>query len=174
MYNLFDNIKTLNSFHRFYLLHEVLKTKSDCFPNGINRWLWISQSQSYFTTSGLPPISSSWRQTPWDSRPVILFLQRNTSGYNTYVTSSLMRGWVCRLQLLLVLASAVILRSESRGTHDHIFLSQIWDSPNLENLYAVDGASWGPFVGTIFGLKYKLYRRGIGDSLVYLNWENIT
>jgi hypothetical protein len=24
-----------------------------------------SQSQNYFTTSGLPPISSSWRQTPW-------------------------------------------------------------------------------------------------------------
>jgi hypothetical protein len=34
--------------------------------------------------------------------------------------------------LLLVLASAVILRSESRGTHDHILLSQIRDSPNLE------------------------------------------
>jgi hypothetical protein len=43
-----------------------------------------------------------------------------------------MRGWVCRLQLLLVLVSAVILGSESRGTHDHILLSQIRDSPNLE------------------------------------------
>jgi hypothetical protein len=32
-----------------------------------------SQSQSYFTTGGLQPISSSWRQAPWDSRPVILF-----------------------------------------------------------------------------------------------------
>jgi hypothetical protein len=31
------------------------------------------QSQSYFTTGGVPPISSSWRQAPWDSRPVILF-----------------------------------------------------------------------------------------------------
>jgi hypothetical protein len=39
---------------------------------------------------------------------------------------------VCRLQLLLALASAVILRSESRGTHDHILLSQIRDSANLE------------------------------------------
>jgi hypothetical protein len=28
-----------------------------------------SQSQSYFTTFGLPPIRSSWRQTPWGSRP---------------------------------------------------------------------------------------------------------
>jgi hypothetical protein len=33
---------------------------------------------------------------------------------------------------LLGLASAVILKSESRGTHDHILLFQIWDSPNLE------------------------------------------
>jgi hypothetical protein len=45
---------------------------------------------------------------------------------------SLTRGRVCRLQLLLVLASAVILGSESRGTRDHILLSRIWDSPNLE------------------------------------------
>jgi hypothetical protein len=51
--------------------------------------------------------------------------------------SSLTREWVCRLQLLLVLASAVILGSESRGTHDHILLSQIWDSPNLEGLVPV-------------------------------------
>jgi hypothetical protein len=58
--------------------------------------------------------------------------QLNTCGYSPLVTSSLTRGWVCRLQLLLVLASTVILRSESRGTHDHILLSQIQDSPNLE------------------------------------------
>jgi hypothetical protein len=45
---------------------------------------------------------------------------------------SLTRGRVCRLQLLLVLASTVILGSESHGTRDHILLSQIWDSPNLE------------------------------------------
>jgi hypothetical protein len=58
--------------------------------------------------------------------------QLNTCGYSPYVTSSLTKEWVCRLQLLLVLASAVILRSEFRGTHDHILLSQIRDSPNLE------------------------------------------
>jgi hypothetical protein len=44
----------------------------------------------------------------------------------------LTRGRVCRSQLLLALASAVILGSESRRTHDHILLSQIRDSPNLE------------------------------------------
>jgi hypothetical protein len=40
---------------------------------------------------------------------------------------SLTRGRVCRAQLLLVLASAVIIRSESLGTRDHILLSQIRD-----------------------------------------------
>jgi hypothetical protein len=44
-----------------------------------------------------------------------------------------MTGWVCRLQLLLVLASAVILGSESCWTHNRIILSQIGDSPNLES-----------------------------------------
>jgi hypothetical protein len=40
--------------------------------------------------------------------------QLSTCGYSPYVTSYQTRGWVCRLQLLLVLASAVILGSESR------------------------------------------------------------
>jgi hypothetical protein len=60
------------------------------------------------------------------------FFHLNTSGHSPYVTSSLTRGWVCRLQLLLALANAFILRSESCRTHDHIILSQIRDSPNLE------------------------------------------
>jgi hypothetical protein len=43
----------------------------------------------------------------------IFFFQLNTCGHNPYVTSSLVRGWFCRLQLLLALASAVTVRSES-------------------------------------------------------------
>jgi hypothetical protein len=43
-----------------------------------------------------------------------------------------MRGSVCHLKLLLALASAVILRSETSGTHDHILLCHIRDSTNLE------------------------------------------
>jgi hypothetical protein len=35
--------------------------------------------------------------------------------------------------LLLALTSTVIHGFESHGTHDHILLSQIWDSPNLED-----------------------------------------
>jgi hypothetical protein len=63
---------------------------------------------------------------------VILFSNWTLAVIVLMLTSSLTRGWVCRLQLLVVLGSAVILRSESRGTHDHILLSQIRDSPNLE------------------------------------------
>jgi hypothetical protein len=42
------------------------------------------------------------------------------------------RVMICRIQLQLNLASAVILRLESRGTHDHILPSQIRNSPNME------------------------------------------
>jgi hypothetical protein len=69
------------------------------------------------------------QQAPWDSRPVILFYSWMPEVNSPYVTSSLTRGWVCRLQWLLVVAGAVILRSESRGTHDYILLSENRDSP---------------------------------------------
>jgi hypothetical protein len=88
-----------------------------------------SQSQSYFTTGGLLPISSSWHRAPWDSRPEFISPHFNTCGHSPYITSSLTRGWVCHLQLLLALASAFILGSESRGTREHILLSQIRDFP---------------------------------------------
>jgi hypothetical protein len=84
-----------------------------------------SQGQSYFTTGDLPPIGSSLPTA-------INFFKPNTCCQNPYVTSRLMRGWVCRLQLLLGLASAVIARPESRETHDHILLCQIRDFTNLE------------------------------------------
>jgi hypothetical protein len=58
--------------------------------------------------------------------------QLKTCGYNPHVTSSLTRRRACSLQLQLVLASTVILLSESRGIHDHILLSHIRDSTNLE------------------------------------------
>jgi hypothetical protein len=70
---------------------------------------------------------------PLETHDQYFFSQLNTYGHNPYVTSSLTRRWVCRLQLLLALVSADILMSESRGSHDHILLSQIRDSPNLES-----------------------------------------
>jgi hypothetical protein len=63
---------------------------------------------------------------------IFFLVQLNIWDHSPYVTSSLTRGWVCHLQLLLVLASTVILRSESRGTHDHILLSHFRNPLNLE------------------------------------------
>jgi hypothetical protein len=48
-----------------------------------------------------------------------------------------MKGWVCHLQLLLVLDSA-----KSHWTHDHILLSQIRDSPNLVGQVSVFISAW--------------------------------
>jgi hypothetical protein len=62
---------------------------------------------------------------PLETHDQILFSQLNICGHSPYITSSLTRGYVCRLQLLLDLASAFILGSESRGTRYHILLSQI-------------------------------------------------
>jgi hypothetical protein len=39
------------------------------------------------------------------------------------------------LQLLLILGSAVILGFESRGTRDHVLVSQIWDFPFVASYY---------------------------------------
>jgi hypothetical protein len=40
---------------------------------------------------------------------------------------SLTRGRVCLLYMLMALDSAIFFGSQSRGTRDHILLSQIWD-----------------------------------------------
>jgi hypothetical protein len=67
-------------------------------------------------------VSLSWCQALiWGPRPDFCYGQ-TMAGFLIW-ESSLARGQVCRLQLLLGLASAVILESESRGTHDHILFS---------------------------------------------------
>jgi hypothetical protein len=54
--------------------------------------------------------------------PLAIFFRQLRVCY--FVAPSLTRGWVCNLLLLLVLASAVSLGSESRGTQNYILLSQ--------------------------------------------------
>jgi hypothetical protein len=68
-----------------------------------------------------------------------------------------MRGRVSRLQLLLVLASTVILGSEHRKTHDHMLLSQIRDSPNLEGQV--------PVLISHRNMVVQVYLQGSGFSL---------
>jgi hypothetical protein len=87
----------------------------------------VKSQSSYFTTDGQSAISGL--------RP----------GFYCHHTVADLLMWSVHsdertglpLQLLLALASAVILGSESRGTRDHILLSQIQDSPNLEGQVAV-------------------------------------
>jgi hypothetical protein len=80
-----------------------------------------------FTANQFVLATSPLRPTPSN-----FIFQLNTFGYSPYVSSSPTRGWICRLKLFLVLASAFILRSESRRLHDHILLYQIQDSSKLE------------------------------------------
>jgi hypothetical protein len=91
-------------------------------------------------TGGIPPISLSWCRAPRDSQPEF-FSQLNTCSHSPYITSSLTRGWVCHLQLLLALASAFILGSDSHGTRDHILLSQVQDFP-FRCLLQLAGLRW--------------------------------
>jgi hypothetical protein len=84
---------------------------------------------------------------------------------------SLTRGRVCRLQLLLVLASAVIIRSESLGTRDHILLSQNRDLP-FRRLLRLAGLrlrystppSTRDFCFCFFTRQYKRLKLGGGQA----------
>jgi hypothetical protein len=85
-------------------------------------------------------------------------------------TQSLMRGRVCRLQLLLVLGSAFILGSEYRGNHDHILLPQIQDFPfrrfYLTRLGLSVGQSWNK--APIWGSRPDFYY--CQTAAVLLTW----
>jgi hypothetical protein len=88
--------------------------------------------------------------------------------------SSLTRGWVCRLQLLLGLASTVIFRSQSRGTHDHSYClrfetSATWRprSPSIYIPQEHSGLVISPGTGSLFFSSYNSqgYSGGIRTRL---------
>jgi hypothetical protein len=102
-----------------------------------------SQSQNYITTDD-QSASLSWYQAPSGAQDKIfvnlIYLRVCWCG-----VLSPTRRRVCCLQLLLVLASAVILGLESHGTHDRILLSQTRDCPSVRtrSLYLYPpGTGW--------------------------------
>jgi hypothetical protein len=77
----------------------------------------------------MPKLCNYRRSTSiWGSRPNFYYCQL----WGCWRGELWREEGVYRLQLLLGLTSAVVFGSESSGTHNHILLSQIWDSPNLE------------------------------------------
>jgi hypothetical protein len=92
------------------------------------RWRYSNPppcSEPYITTDG-QSANLSWNKAPiWGLRPNFYYSQTVC----WCGALALTRGRVCRLKLLLALASAVIFGSESRGTRKHILLSQIRDFP---------------------------------------------
>jgi hypothetical protein len=80
--------------------------------------------------------------------------------------------------MLLVLARTVILRSESRGIHDHILLSHIRDSPNLGvtglRIY-IPQEQVGPVIppGTAFSFRYLLRLAGLRWRYSYLTGNTL-
>jgi hypothetical protein len=104
-------------------------------------FMWLSATE---LTDSYRELTCSWAELhlrPTVCRPVCLGIKHACWTYDQifitvrqfrvfiFVALSLTRGRVCCLQLLLALASAVILGSESRGTRDHILFSQIRDFP---------------------------------------------
>jgi hypothetical protein len=72
---------------------------------------------------------------------------------------------VCRLQFLLAFASGVILGAESWGIHDHILLSQIRHSHNLESqihVFVYPKNRVAQALGSIFVVPYDSQGYGGG------------
>jgi hypothetical protein len=98
-----------------------------------------TQSQSHIATDG-QWVSKSWCRAPSETYDQIFItvwqLRSCLCG-----TPSVTRGRICLSYMLLVLASAVDLGSESLETRDHILLSQIWDFL-IRRLLRLVGSWW--------------------------------
>jgi hypothetical protein len=106
----------------FSLLH-IVQTGSVAHPASCRIGIDGTDSQS---------ASPSWCQAPIrDTRPIFFLLEILFGQFKVryFVAPSLTRGWVCNLLLLLVIACAFPLESGSRGTLDHILLSQFLRLP---------------------------------------------
>jgi hypothetical protein len=115
-------------FTNHYLRLDIL----DFCPHYSYNWTELSdqsQSESHIATDGQSvsqSVSTSWYRAPSGAHDqIFITVWQLQSCYCR--ASSLTRGRVCLLYMLLVRASAVFLGSESLGTRYHNLLSQIWD-----------------------------------------------
>jgi hypothetical protein len=124
-----EEIPTIHFFIQIFNVWDTERTQvnyiSSCLPSS------QSQSQSYITTDG-QSASLYWYQAPiWGLWPDFYYCQTIAGLLIWGALSDKKTG--LSFTIPAVFASAVILRSESRGAHDHLLMSQIWDSPNLED-----------------------------------------
>jgi hypothetical protein len=98
-----------------------------------------SRVESYVTTDGQSASLSGNKAPIWGLQPDFITVGQLRVCWCGAL--SLRRGHFCRLQLLIVLASAVILGAKSPGIRDHTWLSQIRDFP-FGRLLRLAGLRW--------------------------------
>jgi hypothetical protein len=126
-----------------------------------------SECESYITTDG-QAASLSWNKVPiLGLRPDFYYclLQFRVCWYGA---PSLTRKRICRLQLLLALASAVFLGPQSRGTRDHILLSQIRDLP-FRRLLRLTGLRWMYSIPPPHGIELSSKSK----SKLHCDWRSV-
>jgi hypothetical protein len=118
--------------------HSRNRSYSSLYNHGTDRTENISpNSQSHIATDGRSVSQSVLVSSPiWGSWQDIHYCLTIRSCF-----CPLTRGRVCLSYMLLAIASAVFLGSESLGTRDHILLSQIWDFP-FRCLLRLAGSRW--------------------------------
>jgi hypothetical protein len=125
----------------------LISSSSECWQ--LTDWLLVTDW--LFVTDWLVKVKVTLRQTLSQSvslgiEPHLGLVTRYLLLFDSYGlvscgAPSLTRGRVCLLYMLLAIASAVFLTSESLGTRDHILLSQIWDFP-FRRLLRLAGSRW--------------------------------
>jgi hypothetical protein len=139
-------------------------------------WRWSlapNQSQSYLTTNNQSD-SLPWCQATIRALGQVFFLLENFCvQFRVYfVAPSLTRGRACNLLLLLGLTSTVPLGSESRGTQEHIIVSQFFRFPQpgvpSSRIY-IPQEQGGPVIPAGTGFTFRRLLRLAGLRWRYSN-----